>query len=884
MRAALRRGPGSRGFLSAGTAVVLLVSSVAMVTGTGFKFGETKLRDGVTWIFNRKDGEVARVNGSSGKVELKIALPGSSGKDLEIVQRDNAVLVVDRETGEVASLDVNGLEVAARTDFGTTEDLDVVIGDDVAYVVDRVGGTVQRVDPADLRRIGAPLAAGEQLTEGVADNAGRLWVARNATGEIIRLDPDGSEGLVEKVRRQLAGPDARLEITLVDDAIVVTDAASGKQWRLDEDGNDIGSYEVDLPPELPDERLTPPVSSGPYVPITVGDPEEPSVVAPPTQPGGGGPVREPVPLDQPDDFELPQPAVTLGDRMYVPVPKEGVLLVLDLKGRYLETISVPGDGSFELILDDGRLWVNDPDDPKALRIDEDGVVTEVEKAAEEVPSTPPTTVPDDPEEPEEPDDPEVPEPPVNPGGNDPGTTTTTAAPPVTTTTAPAPTPTTVPEPPPATTVPSTTTTTEPVPDPERPEAVTGLAVTAGDRSLVLTWGAAPDGGAAVRNHEVTWTPQGGCGQAGSTRSGPELTFTVGELANGCTYAVTVAARNPVGTGPDAAGEGTPTSDVPGAPAAPSAESAPADGSTTVAWQQPDLNGLPLAGYRLTATSNNQAHSWTQEVPAGQTQVVVPGADGDSANALTYGRGYTFTVAAVTAQQGPPSPPSAEVRPYTGPAGITIVSKTRVGPQRWAYVVEATWRGQVGTIQAGGMVNGTQQGEGQRTFEAQIPWGQGGTTTFQACLDGAGCAAQVQDNQRNPLPSFTGNLQPRWGPCVLNPDAGNGVAANDQVYENASWAVGVDFGGEGARQYVEENNIQYRWEYAYGVNQGSPDVSTVTYANPGSGQISDGEMIIPSRRHEDAYTWWVGIRFRVQGHDGWIETSVNINSPDCPGDN
>lgn len=150
MRPALRRGFGSRGFLSAGTAVVLLVSSVAMVAGTGFKFGETRLRDGVTWIFNRKDGEVVRVNGSSGKVDLKIALPGSTGKNFKIVQRDNAVLLLDEATGEVASLDVNKFKVAARDDFGDAGDIDPVLGDGTAYIVNRAAGTIQRVDPVGL--------------------------------------------------------------------------------------------------------------------------------------------------------------------------------------------------------------------------------------------------------------------------------------------------------------------------------------------------------------------------------------------------------------------------------------------------------------------------------------------------------------------------------------------------------------------------------------------------------------------------------------------------------------------------------------------------------------------------------------------------------------
>lgn len=949
MRPALRRGLGSRGFLSAGTAVVLLVSSIAVMAGTGFKFGETKLRDGVTWIFNREDGEVARVNGSSGKVDLKIALPGSKGKDLEIVQRDNAVLVVDPKTGEVASLDVNGLEVAARTDFGTDDDLDVVLGDDAAYVVDRVAGTVQRIDPEDLQRIGAPVRAGEKLSEGVADNAGRLWIARNATGEIIRLDPDGSAGLKEAVRRELTEPGARLEITLVDDGIVVTDAKSGKQWRLDADGNDIGSYEIKVPDtpapptpptppptqspadvayEVP--RITPPVSSGPFVPVVGSDDSgQPTIVIPPTQPGGGGPVQEPIPIEVPSEeiaeFELSGPGVTLGERIYLPVAAEGVLIVLDLQGLYLETISVPGEGEFDLILDDGHLWVNDPDDTMALRIDSDGTVTEVEKATEEVPSTPPTTtIPEEPEDPEAPEVPETP-PPPDPGGGDPGETTTTAPPgvsttipvttipgattvpettipgattiPVTTipgattvpettvpettvpgaTTVPVPVPTTVPEPPPATTVPGPTTT---VPVPKPPGQVTSLLARPGDGTLTLTWGAAPDGGAPVETHRIMSQPRGQCGQLGRTEA-TELGTTLTGMANGCTYDVTVIAVNSAGAGPPTAVQGTPSSNVPGTPNRPSASVNPNNGTTTVQWEQPDLKGLPISGYVLRATSNNGQHSWQQQLPGDQNQMRIPGADRDQNGSLTYNRSYTFEVKAQTAAEGAFSAPSDLVAPYTGPAGIRITNKVRTGPQQWQYTVEATWRGRVGNIRAAGTAQGDKPGDGARTFDATVNWRGQGTASFQACLDGA-CTQAAQDSQSNPLPNV-GNPQPTWGNCVLNPDAGNGVAANDEVFETAYWTAPVDPGAQGSAQYVTD--VQYEWMYAYGTNQPAPTEFNHSFANgtQGSGQFDGGSVVIPSRRHEDAYTFFVGMRFHVQGYDGWIQSGTTMNSPNCPGD-
>ena len=872
-----RRRVGSRGFLSAGTAVVLLVSSMAMVVGSGFSFGETKLKDGVTWIFNRKDGEVARVNGSSGKVDLKIALPGSTGKDLELVQRDDHVLVVDPATGQVASLDVNGLEVAARTDFGSAEDLDVVLGDDAAYVVDRVAGTVQRIDPVSLERLGEPVRVGEDLSEGVADDAGRLWVARGATGEIVRIDPDGEAGLREAVRRGLADPGATLEITTTEGGIVVTDTTSGRQWRLDADGNEIGSIEVAVPEQVVEERYTPPASEGPYVPITTDYDDGPGVVVPPAAPGGGGPVQEPIPVDDLPvdglrDADLGA-AVALGDRVYLPIPGEGVLVVLDRDGVYLETISVPGEGDFLLILDDGRLWVNDPDDPSALRIDGDGTVTEVEKAADAVPTTPPTT----PEAPDpDPDDPDAPTPP-DPDGGDPSPTTTTPAPPTTTT--PSPTTTAVPitvPPTTTTTRPGPTTTTEPVPDPKRPQAPVGLVATPGDASVALRWGAAPDGGARLQRQDLSWTPEAGCGRAGSARlAGDAVSHDLAAPAveNGCTYSFSLTATNRVGTGPAATASARPSSDQPATPAAPVARLEPLEGATTVQWTVPDLKGQALTGFALVATSANGQHTWTQDVGPETTSLVVPGQGGDAPQRLAYGRAYSFQVVAKTVAASEPSPPSNSVDVYTGPAAIRVVNAERTGPQQWRYTVKADWQGRVGTINGGGSGLGAATGDpaDRVTFDVGVAWDTTKDLTFQASLQGTR-PAQHQLRQANPVPRFVGGVDPVWGPCSQNPDV-----PGDRVHENGSWQIQIDGGGEGAMQYV--GAVQSTWAYAYGVNQPNPTQANEGFGTPPTNR--DGTRIFTNgRRHYPGYTFFVSFRFEVQGY-GWVTSGrPGQNAPAC----
>lgn len=872
MRRPLRSGVGSRGFLSAGTAAVLVVSSLAMVAGSGFRFGETRLRDGVTWMFDRKQGEAVQVNGSSGKVALRIALPGSKGKDLEMVQRDNNVWAVDKATGQAASLDLNGLKVKARTSFGTKDDIDPVLGDRSGYLVNRTDGSIQRVDPLALEALGDPLPAGKGLSQGVADDAGRLWVARNATGEILRIDPDGADGLTEGVRRKLAGPGSQLEITLTDDGIVVTDAKTGKQWRLDGDGKEIGSYQAEVPvAPSPDDRVTPEVSTGPYVPITTGG-DDASVVPPPTEPGGGGAPVPSIPMQDlpgPDrGYDSTDPAVTLGDRIYVPVPDESVLIVLDRTGHHLDTIAVPGEGGFQLILDDGRLWANDPDDPEALRIDVDGTVSTVEKSAEDVPATPPKETPKPPKDPDK-----GPKPPTGGGGT--GTTTTTTAPPVTTTTIAPPVTTTTTAPPPTTQTPTT------VKDPDPPGAVVGLAAAGADQKISLTWRPGDTGGAPITGNTVSWQPTvAGCGQAGKVAKGALTAVDLRGLQNECAYRFTVVPANRVGTSraTPASVVATPSAKQPATPAAPTAQVDHATGTTTIAWAKPDMKGQTPASYKLVATTDTGPVELGPLDP-GQTSLPVPASAGGGPGTLVLGKTYTFSVSVATTKgtASDPSPPSGAVEVYAGAAGIQITNQVRQSAQVWQVTVQATWQGKVGTIQAAGTggADGAKPGDGPVTFNVQVPWGQTANFSFQANVDGAP-PAQANGNQPNPLPAFTGGPDPVWGACSNNPDI-----AGDKVHENGYWQIGIDGGGQGGIDYVTD--VQSTWAYAYGTNQPSPTQANEGFGTPPT-SLNGSTIRTNGRRHEDLYTFFVQFRFKVKGYDGWITSGrAAKNSPDCAGD-
>ena len=92
-----------------------------------------------------------------------------------------------------------------------------------------------------------------------------------------------------------------------------------------------------------------------------------------------------------------------------------------------------------------------------------------------------------------------------------------------------------------------------------------MAATAGNRTANVTWGPAPDNGAAVTGYVVSWT--GSNGAAGSTPAGPaSRSLAVPNLVNGTGYTFSVRAANSAGQGPAVAAspvtpQGTPTATI-----------------------------------------------------------------------------------------------------------------------------------------------------------------------------------------------------------------------------------------------------------------------------------------------------------------------------------
>ncbi|MEI6701332.1 MAG: fibronectin type III domain-containing protein, partial [Actinomycetota bacterium] len=215
--------------------------------------------------------------------------------------------------------------------------------------------------------------------------------------------------------------------------------------------------------------------------------------------------------------------------------------------------------------------------------------------------------------------------------------------------------------------------TTPADVPGVPQSV-GLDSTA--NSTVVTWSASlNDGGSAILDYTAIASLNGA--DIASCNSPTGFTCTIEGLTNGVTYLVRVKATNAVGDSVATVSSPVMPSSTPGPAFGLAATKA--DGRATLRWfGAADTGGLPITGYRVTAT------------PGGAT-CQTSGALTCTVTGLTNGQSYTFVVVALNANgSGASSAPSAAVTPSTVPGAPTAVSAS-LGSNR----ITVTWSAPLG---------------------------------------------------------------------------------------------------------------------------------------------------------------------------------------------
>lgn len=373
-----RRGTARLGVLLAAAAV-----AAGMTLGTGVASTRTSSGYDLAWLTDSGRGQLVQVDPVVGRanVRLQVADPGSS---LSIQQGNGQLVVVDRKTGKITSIDLGTLLVGGSRTERAGDGVKVLLAGSRLYVADLPRGTIRAVDPATQASIGTPWSAGRPLVDFGVDGARDVW-ALDSGQHLIRLRWGGAT-LAPVTTRTVegAGPGSVIVghdrgITLIGARGAIVRVGTGRDARLDA-------------PNINGPLHGPLHSPDGLVPVS--DPGTSSVVI-------VGP-RDAV-VDDVSGYGCARPlAPTVFDgKVYVPCGGASKVLVLDVDGKQVgAAIPVPRGGDPQLTVSGGRLVIDVPGSGRATVVDASGRARDFPTVAPGVgvqnPNTPAPAPPDPP--------------------------------------------------------------------------------------------------------------------------------------------------------------------------------------------------------------------------------------------------------------------------------------------------------------------------------------------------------------------------------------------------------------------------------------------------------------------------------------------------------
>jgi hypothetical protein len=375
------RRMGKGGWVTLGTVVTLTAAMGLTVLGLGVADHAVASFDASAWLWSAAKSEIARVNGVTGRVDTRVEVAAATNHPMEVSQTDRFLVLRDLATGQVSSLDLTTLQVAATTRTTAGLGVSVAVHDGAAFVVDAVQGMVRQIDPHTLVPVGEAVRFPPGITGGTFDGAGRLWVAVPSEGTVaaITAAPLPAPGGVaagaagptpQRVRTvTVAGPSHDLVMSTLDDGVAVLDRTTSTLTTVR------GDRQRAVPLRLRGPGSLPPHTDGARVPVTAPDDRQIVVV------GDGAPVA---------DFTVSgagrvRPAIAWAGWVYCADEQTGTVRAFDASGRLVDTIQVKGAGGLlELEVREDHLFVNAPNASTARVIDDNHRVRVVDKYADDV--------------------------------------------------------------------------------------------------------------------------------------------------------------------------------------------------------------------------------------------------------------------------------------------------------------------------------------------------------------------------------------------------------------------------------------------------------------------------------------------------------------------
>ncbi|MFI0349009.1 fibronectin type III domain-containing protein [Actinomadura sp. 9N407] len=369
---ALFRRDRVTGQVAIGLVGILVVT--AAVYGVGVASAKYDLADVGAWLSAPDKGMVVHANGPAAKVDGKAALPGAMrGHRIKVVQDGSTVLIVDLDSGVVSRIDPSQLKIEQNRRLGTAG-LQVLVGQGRAYTVDAVRGTIQQIDPFTLAAWGKPATVAPPLGQAGIDAKGTLWVPAPQHGQVIPFRDGAAQAPVG-----VGKPGDRLALTIAAGEPVAIDSTAATATVIKETG---AHLTVTLPSTVRKAGkggvLAPARTEGRTVPLLV--PETGSLLLLDT--GTGRHTSGALSMSR-HRYGAPQ---ILGSKVYIPDETAGALVVYNTATRRFERfITVTGKPSaLEVFVKDGLLWAHDPNDHRAVVLDDRGSVKRVEKYDDKV--------------------------------------------------------------------------------------------------------------------------------------------------------------------------------------------------------------------------------------------------------------------------------------------------------------------------------------------------------------------------------------------------------------------------------------------------------------------------------------------------------------------
>ena len=607
----------SKGYLvTMGTVLALAGGLGLTVLGLGSADQAVASYDAASWVWSQGKGEIARINGITAKVDTRVNVPRTRGHQIVVAQNDRFVILRDVTTGAIGTLDLSTLQEAWQSSLttGAGVGVKVALKDNAAFVIDTVQGQVQQIDPRTLGPIGQALHFSPGIAGGVFDGKGRLWIASPSEGTVTSITPAPLPSGATG-GQAAAAP----QVTTTPVAPPSHDLALSTL----NDGVAVLNRTTDALTTIRGDQtkqVTLPLAGPGTLPDQTDGEQVPVTVTDSrhvyvVNDKTGAQTNFAVP----GDGSALEPAVAWQGYFYVADAASGAVHVFDSAGQEQKGFGFtnPG-GPLELEVREGYLFVNAPNSSTARVVDDAHAVRTVDKYADDIlGGDPPKTPPTPPTPPEK----QKPRKPVV----------------------------------------------------SKPGAPRNVRAAAGNASATVTWQGADPNGAPILRYVVEG--DGRTFQVGAD----QRSLTVTGLTNGQTYQFAVHAVNKKGDGPPRTSNSVrPTSEVPDAPTAVTAEAKP-DGTVVVSWPAANGQGLAIKQYTVTAISEGGS------APAGdsdKTSLTI------AAGQLTYGNQYAFTVTAVNERGAgsKPSPVSASVVPFTAPGTPLQLTARTDGTQAGTILV------------------------------------------------------------------------------------------------------------------------------------------------------------------------------------------------------